>query len=115
MPPRRAPLTPASEDAARCWHLYVVRTRHDTLYTGIATDVERRFAEHVADASRTARYLRSRGPLTLVYRAPLGEKGIALRAEHAFKRLSRSVKQHIVDSQPAGPALLAVLGIDRAP
>ena len=109
---RRLPVKPAPTSTAGVWHLYVVRTRQDTLYTGITTDVERRFAEHVADASRTARYLRARGPLTLVYRASLGEKGLALRAEHAFKRLSRGVKQAVVENQPGSRTLLAMLGLE---
>jgi predicted GIY-YIG superfamily endonuclease len=28
------------------WHVYIVRCSDDTLYTGIAKDVEKRIAEH---------------------------------------------------------------------
>ncbi|MFC1829099.1 GIY-YIG nuclease family protein, partial [Thermodesulfobacteriota bacterium] len=38
------------------WYLYIVRCCHGSLYTGIATDVERRFAEH--QANKGAKYLR---------------------------------------------------------
>ena len=94
------------------WHLYVVLTRSGTLYTGIACDVERRFAEHAADGPRAARYLRGKGPLVLVYRPEVGTHGSALRAEHAFKRLSRVAKQRLLASRPGGEELLRMLGVD---
>lgn len=28
------------------WHLYIIRTAGNTLYTGVTTDVNRRFTEH---------------------------------------------------------------------
>ncbi|MEZ5480614.1 MAG: GIY-YIG nuclease family protein [Porticoccaceae bacterium] len=28
------------------WHVYIIRASDDSLYTGITTDVERRFQEH---------------------------------------------------------------------
>ena len=89
----------------------MVRTRHGALYTGIAIDVERRFAEHAAGGARCARYLRSKGPLTLAYAAGLGPKGLALRAEHAFKRLRRPAKQRIVAACPPPGRLLTLLGL----
>ena len=30
------------------WHLYLLRCRDGSLYAGIATDVDRRFREHLA-------------------------------------------------------------------
>jgi putative endonuclease len=31
-----------------CWYVYLIECRDGSLYTGIATDVDRRYAEHVA-------------------------------------------------------------------
>ncbi|MEL7224766.1 MAG: GIY-YIG nuclease family protein [Cyanobacteria bacterium J06576_12] len=39
------------------WFLYLVRTRHNFLYTGIAVDVSKRFAEH-QQGKKGAKYLR---------------------------------------------------------
>ena len=80
------------------WHLYVVRTNDGRLYTGIATDVERRLAEH-EDGPRGAKSLRGRGPLELVYRREVGERGLALRLEHRLKRRSREEKERIVGAR----------------
>jgi len=48
------------------WFLYVIRCKHGKLYTGITTDVERRFAEHESNDKKGAKCLRGKTPLTLV-------------------------------------------------
>ena len=83
------------------WYLYLVRCRDGSLYTGISTDVPRRFAAH--QANQGARRLRGRGPLELVYTHPLGEHGLALRVEHRVKRLSRAAKERLVRGEAALP------------
>ena len=35
-----------------CWSVYIIRCGDGSLYTGIATDVERRFGEHVSQGRR---------------------------------------------------------------
>ena len=84
------------------WYLYIIRCGDDTLYTGITTDVERRFDEHRDGGRRAAKYLRGRGPLELVAQVGVGERRRAARLEHRVKRLSRSEKEHLVEH----PALL---------
>ncbi len=74
------------------WSIYFIRCAGGEIYTGIATDVARRFAEHAADGRRTARYLRGRGPLKLVASAAVGSRSDALRLEAAVKGLSRRRK-----------------------
>lgn len=95
----------------REWHLYILRTGHGTLYTGIATDVARRLLEHTTSRSRGAKYLRARLPLELAYQTRIGPRGLALRVERRIKRLPRNRKEHIVDDKPDGARLLAMLGI----
>lgn len=73
------------------WQLYLVRCADGSLYTGIATDVERRFAEH--QAGKGAKYLRGRGPLQLVYRQAAGDRSQALRLERAVKALRKTDKE----------------------
>lgn len=79
------------------WHLYVVRCRDGQLYTGIATDVSRRVAEH--ERGNGAKYLRGRGPLALVFSARVGTRERALRMEHAFKRLPKDRKESVVSAR----------------
>jgi putative endonuclease len=49
------------------WYLYMVRCHDGSLYTGIAVDVERRFGQHQGSGDGGSKYLRGRGPLTLVF------------------------------------------------
>ncbi|MDH3713861.1 MAG: GIY-YIG nuclease family protein [Gammaproteobacteria bacterium] len=93
------------------WHLYILRTRHGTLYTGIATDVARRLLEHTGSRTRGAKYLRSRMPLKLAYQTKIGDQALALRAERQIKRLPRQRKEDIVTASPDSEQLLTMLGI----
>ena len=81
------------------WHLYVVRTVDDTLYAGIATDVERRYEEHRARNTRSAKYLLAHEPRELAFDVEIGDRSLALKVEHAFKRLSRADKEAILAAE----------------
>jgi putative endonuclease len=95
------------------WYLYLVRTRQGSLYTGIATDVTRRMSEHEQAGDRGAKYLRSRGPLELAYQTKIGDRSLALRAEHCMKKLTKTQKEAIVTRTPAGEELLEILGLSE--
>jgi DNA-binding protein HU-beta len=76
--------------SATPWHIYLIECADGSLYTGIATDVERRLREHMA--GKGARYTRSHKPLCLIASAPVGTRSEALRAEWVIKRLPRAKK-----------------------
>jgi putative endonuclease len=84
--PRRPRATP--------WSVYLVRTRDDALYTGIALDVVARLAQH--EAGDGAKALRGRGPLQLAFAARVGVRGAALRLEARIKRLPKAAKERLV-------------------
>ncbi len=78
------------------WWLYIIRCRGGALYTGITTDVARRFSEH--KSGKGAKYLRGRAPLELVFRQQIGSHSQALKAELAVKKLSKTEKEQIIAS-----------------
>ncbi len=78
------------------WHLYLVRCNDGSLYTGITTDVARRFAEHRENRGAAAKYLRGRGPLRLVFEKKLGSRSLALGVESKVKKLSKARKEELV-------------------
>ena len=80
----------------KTWSLYILRCGDDTLYTGIAVDIDRRFAAHCS--GKGARYTRGRGPLTVVYREKCGDHSAALRREYAVKQLTREEKQNLIQA-----------------
>jgi len=78
------------------WSVYIVRCGDGSLYTGIATDVHRRIAEHARRGARGAKYLRGRGPLHLEFARVIGSRGMALRIERTIKSLSKGRKEALV-------------------
>ncbi len=89
----------------KLWHLYLVRTAAGNLYTGVTTDVARRFSEHQAGAPKGARSLRGKGPLSLAYAAAVGDRSDALRLEWQVKRWSRQRKERLISGDASLPAL----------
>lgn len=78
------------------WYVYLIRCRDGSLYTGIATDVNRRFAEHQARNTVGAKYLRGRGPLTLAFQKKIGDRSLALRVESKIKKLPKVQKEEMI-------------------
>ena len=78
------------------WHLYLVRCHDGKLYTGITTNVARRFAEHQGNSDTGAKYLRGRGPLVLVFQKKLGSRSLALNVERKVKKLSKAKKEELI-------------------
>jgi putative endonuclease len=76
------------------WSIYMVRCRDGSLYTGIATDIERRFAEH--QTGKGAKYLRGRAPLKLAFKKRIGSRSSALKIERMIKRLPKTKKEGVV-------------------
>jgi len=66
------------------------------LYTGITTDVARRFAEHQENKGAGAKYLRGRGPLVLVFQKKLGSRSLALSVESKVKKLPKIRKEELI-------------------
>lgn len=81
------------------WFVYMVRCADGSLYTGVATDIERRLAEH--NAGRGAKYTRGRTPVSLVYRERCGDRSRAVRRELIIKRMTRADKLLLIDERAA--------------
>lgn len=93
--------TPVSDSKNTPWHLYMVRTNHGYLYTGISQDIARRFSEHQEGGKKAAKFLRGKGPLTLVFRQEIGDKSSALKAESVLKKLPKWQKENLTKTQAA--------------
>jgi len=80
------------------WSLYIIEASDASLYTGITTDVERRFDEHL-NCHKGAKYFNGRSPVKIVYREEGHDRSSASRREAEIKKLSRSEKQRLVNGQ----------------
>lgn len=85
------------------WYVYLIECVDGSVYTGIAVDVDRRYAQHVA--GKGARYTRSHPPSKLLARFDYPDRGAALRAEYAIKQLPPARKRALVEGgiAPPGP------------
>ena len=81
------------------WSVYIVQGRTGQLYTGIATDVERRVEEHNS-SSRGSRWCRAHRPVTLVWQRLAGTRGAASKMEARIKKLERTDKLAMISGAP---------------
>ncbi|MGW7677657.1 GIY-YIG nuclease family protein [Shewanella sp. S23-S33] len=98
VPLNPAPQKPTPIKSSSLWYLYLVRCANGHLYTGVTTDVTRRFSEHQSGGIKSAKYLRGKGPLTLMYQEQVGTRSDALKREIAVKKLSRAQKLALIES-----------------
>ncbi|MFT4776490.1 MAG: putative endonuclease [Oleispira sp.] len=78
------------------WFIYLVRNNRNALYTGITTDVERRFSEHQGGGPKAAKALKGKGPLTLEFSYPVTDRSTASRLEYRIKRLTKVKKEQLI-------------------
>lgn len=74
----------------------MIQADDGSLYTGITTDVERRFNEHSRN-KRGARFFNGRTPQAIVWREAHDNRSSASRREAAIKRLTRRAKLAMLD------------------
>ena len=78
------------------WNVYVLRCADNTLYTGIAIDLEKRIDEHNNDNRKASKYTRVRRPVNLVYSEFCKDRSAASIREAEIKRLSRLEKEQMI-------------------
>jgi putative endonuclease len=76
----------------------MIRCADGSFYTGISTDVARRFEEHASGSPKSAKYVRGRGPLVLIYTREVGNRSEASIEERRIKRLSKVQKIRLLSS-----------------
>ncbi len=76
------------------WFVYMIRCHDNSLYTGITTDIERRFQQHVS--GKGAKYFYGRKPQKVVLQETLATKGEALKREIEIKKLNKKEKERLI-------------------
>ncbi len=80
------------------WTIYILRCADNSLYTGIAIDLEKRIDEHNHCDRLGSKYVRPRRPATLVYQETSDSRANASRREAEIKKLSKAKKETLVGS-----------------
>ena len=79
------------------WYVYIIRASDDSLYTGVTTDIERRFQEH--GTQRGAKFFCGRSPVAIEYREAFANRSNAQKREAEIKMLSRLEKLALIAGQ----------------
>ncbi len=95
------PLTePATSKPAKTnpvqWYVYVLRCADNSLYTGVALDVDKRLDEHNGIAKNGAKYTHARRPVELVYQEPAASRSDACKREYVIRHLKKSQKENLI-------------------
>lgn len=79
------------------WFVYIILTKKNKLYTGITTDIERRFQQHINGTG--AKYFRSDIPKKIVYQERKKDRSTATKREIEIKKLSRTQKNQLIKNK----------------
>lgn len=91
-----SPEKPAEPQRKR-WFLYLIECRDGSLYTGITTDVDARYATH--SSGKGARYTRSHPPARLLGVLEYPDRSNASKAEYRIKQLKPAEKRLFIAGQ----------------
>lgn len=80
------------------WSVYMIRCSDASLYTGVTTDIDRRFKEH-KEGKTGAKYTRAKIVLHVAYVETCASRSEAQVREHQIKKLSKAEKEALVVTQ----------------
>lgn len=76
-------------------YVYMVRCSDETLYTGIAKDLDKRIYDH--NFSKVwAKYTSSRRPVVLVWKKKVKDRVVAAQLEYKIKRIWKEKKEEML-------------------
>lgn len=80
------------------WKVYIIQAESGKLYTGITSDLERRFQAHLKGKAG-ARFFRLSPPHSIVYSEECLNRSEASKRESGIKKLTRHQKLSLIQSQ----------------
>ena len=90
------------KEVPNLWFVYIIQTQCDKLYTGITTDIQRRFQEHLdvyqGANSKGAKFFRGHKPKKVIYCEEFLDRSSASKREHQIKSLSAQKKRILISN-----------------
>lgn len=74
-------------------YFYVLYCRDNTLYGGYTTNITRRLKQHNDGTGAKYTRMKSKRPVKILYAEKYSSKSEAMKAEYAFKQLTRKQKE----------------------
>lgn len=78
------------------WQVYIIQCSDQSLYTGITTDIEKRFIQH--KNKKGAKYFYGREPEKIVFLENNHNRSSASKREYELKQLSREKKLNLIQT-----------------
>lgn len=75
----------------------MIKSSDGSLYTGITTDLQRRFNEHKS-GPKQAKYFRARQPISIEYSEQFSCRSSASQREYQIKQLSKQAKLKLIEA-----------------
>ena len=82
------------------YYVYMLRCLDNSLYTGITTDVERRFREHTTKDVKGAKYTKARMPVSIEAVWEREGRSDASKLEAELKALTKAEKEKLIKENP---------------
>jgi putative endonuclease len=77
------------------WYVYMIRCSDASLYTGVTTNIERRFKEH-QESKKGSKYARAKIPLRVVYDETHNSRSEAQIREAQIKKMTKVEKEALL-------------------
>ena len=79
------------------YYVYILRCQDNSLYTGITTDLNRRFMEH-SSSQKGAKYTHSKKVIKFEIAWQTSSRSLASKLEYKLKQLKKQEKEHLIKS-----------------
>ena len=94
----------------KIYYVYIIECVNGSLYTGITTDIDRRFEEHKS-SKKGAKYTKAFKPMKLravwKTKTSVNAKSLALKLENRIKKLDRNTKLMLISDKRAFKRILS--------
>lgn len=88
------------------YFIYMLQCSDSSLYTGITTDIKRRFAEHISKDKKSAKYTKSHNVTKIEVLWETDGRSNASKIERFIKNLSKCKKEKLIKNPEALHVLL---------
>ncbi len=78
------------------YYIYMLRCKDNSIYTGIAKDLQKRMREHFTKDKSCAKYTLNHGAMKLETAWITQNKSLALKLEYHIKTLSKIKKEELI-------------------
>ncbi|MDD6881306.1 MAG: GIY-YIG nuclease family protein [Firmicutes bacterium] len=81
------------------YYTYIIRCTDNSLYTGITTDIYRRFKQHKGIIEGGAKFMRGHTPVRIeaVWQSP--DRKSASKLEYRIKKLTKAKKEELISAK----------------